>query len=146
MLLRFSHVKRQTEGVKETPKTNNSNLSAYIGTVRFELCSKSKHPAQQALLQSFSQKQRFLQAAFTQGRLLAALYKNYVLTVWGFFDTLKNGEAIAPPFVYPCLINLLYCPGGVFVISLNTLEKDLESLKPTIVAMLSIVKSVSVNR
>ena len=28
--------------VKEAPKTNNSNPSAYIGTVGFELCSKSK--------------------------------------------------------------------------------------------------------
>ena len=34
--------------VKEAVETNNSNLSAYIGTVRFELCSKSKHLAKQA--------------------------------------------------------------------------------------------------
>ena len=33
--------------VKEAVETNNSNLSAYIGTVRFELCSKSKRLAQQ---------------------------------------------------------------------------------------------------
>ena len=32
---------RLTE-IKEAPKTNNSNPSAYIGTVGFELCSKSK--------------------------------------------------------------------------------------------------------
>ena len=31
--------------VKEAPKTSKSNLSAYIGTVRFELRSKSKHLA-----------------------------------------------------------------------------------------------------
>jgi len=34
--------------VKGADKTNNSSLSAYIGTVRLELCSKSKCLAQQA--------------------------------------------------------------------------------------------------
>ena len=31
--------------IKEAPKTSNSNPSAYIGTVGFELCSKSKYLA-----------------------------------------------------------------------------------------------------
>ena len=31
--------------VNKAVKTSNSNLSAYIGTVRFELCSKSKRLA-----------------------------------------------------------------------------------------------------
>ena len=35
---------RLTEG-KGAGETNKSNLSAYIGTVRFDLCSKSKHLA-----------------------------------------------------------------------------------------------------
>ena len=34
-------------GVKEAPKTNKSNSSAYDGTVEFDLCSKSKHLAKQ---------------------------------------------------------------------------------------------------
>ena len=33
--------------VKEAPKTNNSQSSAYIGTVDCELCSKPKRLAQQ---------------------------------------------------------------------------------------------------
>ena len=34
--------------VKEAPKTNKSNSSAYDGTVEFDLCSKSKCLAKQA--------------------------------------------------------------------------------------------------
>ena len=34
--------------VKEAPKTNKSNPSAYMGTLGFDLCSKSKCLAQQA--------------------------------------------------------------------------------------------------
>ena len=40
---------RLTEG-KGAGETNKSNLSAYIGTVRFDLCSKPKHLAKQAFV------------------------------------------------------------------------------------------------
>ena len=40
--------------VKEAPKTNKSNSSAYDGTVEFDLCSKSKHLAKQGFLQVLS--------------------------------------------------------------------------------------------
>ncbi len=50
---------RLAEG-KETPKTNKSNSSAYDGTLEFDLCSKSKHLAQQDLYPLSVKKQKFL--------------------------------------------------------------------------------------
>ncbi len=64
--------------VKGAAETNKSNLSAYVGTVRFDLCSKSKHLAEQAL---FSGKENGLPQPFQGFAMTWYLQCSSVFTV-----------------------------------------------------------------
>ena len=65
--MRLEGLGQRKEG-KKAPKTNNANLSAYIGTLRFALCSKAKHLAlASAFSQSLSQKSKiFASSLYTR--------------------------------------------------------------------------------
>ena len=83
---------RLAEG-KEAPKTNKSNSSAYKGTVEFDLCSKSKHLAKQGFLRVLSHPTPHPSKISDFCHLLLkekAFFGFCVLTVWGFFDTLRT--------------------------------------------------------
>ena len=66
--------------VKEPIKTNNSNLSAYMGTVRFELCSKSKCIAQQSLFMG----ERIATASVPTGFAMTGIYKTFSIPILAF--------------------------------------------------------------
>ena len=79
--------------VKEAPKTSNSTPKCMWILERGELRSKSKSLAQQAFLQSLSQLPDIgnCQLPLHKGAGFG-IHKLCVLTVWGFFDTLKKQE------------------------------------------------------
>ena len=90
---------RLTE-VKEAGKTNKPNPSAYIGTVGFGLCSKSKCLAQQALYTTSIKNQRFFPPSPPgEGFLNNILVIFRVLTFGGFFDTLKIHRSAVDLFI-----------------------------------------------
>ena len=81
---------RLTE-VKEAPKTNKPDSSAYIGTVESGLCSKSKCLAQQAVLTPHPSKIIVFCHILVKEKAFARLsIRICVLTVWGFFDTVNR--------------------------------------------------------
>ena len=80
---------RMTE-VKEAPKTNKSNSSAYKGTVEFDLCRKSKHLAQQDFLQLRFKTPGMGSFEFSFPWQKSRMLESCVLTVWRFFDTLNR--------------------------------------------------------
>ena len=93
---------RLTE-VKEAVKTNKPNPSAYIGTVGFELCCKSKCLVKQDVFLILrdgkpvpyfftphpSKIKDFCHLLLEEKAFVRLSLEFCVLTVWGFFDTLK---------------------------------------------------------
>ena len=76
--------------VKEDTKTSNSHSSAYIDTVEGELRCKSICLAQQVFCAIPQSKIKdFCQLPLHKGAFLCRFYMFCILTVGGFFDTLK---------------------------------------------------------
>ena len=97
------HIFDRLTEVKEAPKTNNSNPSAYIGTVGFELCCKSKCLVKQDVFLILrdgkpvpyfftphpSKIKDFCHLLLEEKAFVRLSLEFCVLTVWGFFDTLN---------------------------------------------------------
>ena len=81
--------------LKGAVETSNANLSAYIGTVRFAVCSKSKHLAQQAFRYKGIRIVTPLNAAHNDiEHESCQSSKLCVLTFGSFFDALKKEEPV----------------------------------------------------
>ena len=108
------HIFDRLTEVKEAPKTNNSNPSAYIGTVGFELCCKSKCLVKQDVFLILrdgkpvpyfftphpSKIKDFCHLLLEEKAFVRLSLEFCVLTVWGFFDTLKRACLDTPVFYF----------------------------------------------
>ena len=83
--------------VKEAPKTSNATPKCMWILERGALRSKSKRLAQQGILENIT----FGTGDPSPTLLIGCIF--YVLTVWGFFDTLKNLPSTEGRFLFAAI-------------------------------------------